>query len=112
MTKLSIYEDREGHNKKIVSRYFREDYVSYHLMISFISITVGYLLLLVLYGLYFGEEMLQDVQDFDFITLGIRCLQFMELLPLLFLAVSYIVYTNRYEKSKKKLKSYHSGLSG
>lgn len=53
MTKLSIYEDREGYNKKIVSRYFREDYVGYNMMISFVSVTAGYILLLILWALYF-----------------------------------------------------------
>ena len=50
MTKMALYEQKEGKEDFKVSAYYRKDYASVHTIYSILWMTVGYILLIVLIG--------------------------------------------------------------
>lgn len=111
MTKLASYEAREGKKYLAVGRYFRSDYISLQLLKSLISGTLVFCIIAgmaVLYDLdafmknfYHTEDMIRLVKDMGIvylISIGV------------YLLITYIVATYRYNRSRQSLKTYYGNL--
>ena len=49
MTKLALYEETHGKEDFKISSYYRKDYASLHVIYAFLSVSVGYVVVLVSY---------------------------------------------------------------
>ena len=58
MTKLSLYEQKNEKSEIKSSRYFKSDYMLMKMLGSFISVTVGYILCLVLWIIFSADKMI------------------------------------------------------
>ena len=71
MTKLAVYESKEGKEDISLSKYYKTDYVRYQTIKSIISVTIGYALILVLIFMYKSEEIIKKAVTLDYKTIGI-----------------------------------------
>ncbi len=110
MTRLAIYENREGKKTKRIAKYFRGDYVSWNVIKAGLAVTVAYLILLAIWAVYRMEELLETITTLDIMSLGQKALLIYIGVLSVFIILSYIVYTLRYEKSKKSLKKFYRNL--
>lgn len=110
MTRLAIYENREGKKTKRIAKYFRGDYVSWNVIKAGLAVTVAYLILLAIWAVYRMEELLETITTLDIMSLGQKALIIYIGVLSVFIILSYIVYTLRYEKSKKSLKKFYRNL--
>lgn len=106
MTKLAIYEKKEGKEDIKLSRYFRRDYVRLHLLYTLISVTVGYLLVLALVGAYQMEYLIREAVRLDYIGIGKLILGIYVIVLTIYMMASMIGYSLYYDKSRKKLAKY------
>lgn len=110
MNKLAVYESKEGKEDIYLSKYYKTDYVRYQVMKSIISSTVGYLLILVMVGLYQMEYLIKNAVSLDYKTLGMYVLGFYIMIVTVYGLGSTVVYSLKYDASRKKLGRYYKLL--
>ena len=110
MTKLASYEENEGKQAAKISRYFRGDYVSVHLLKSWICITVVYVLLVGLNILYDLETFMENLYKMDYVAFAKEIVMWYVVIAVVYLLTIYLSYTYRYAKARKSLKRYSQNL--
>ena len=110
MTKLAIYEQGEGKKIIPVSKYYRNDYISIKLIESVISITIVFLLSIVIGVLYNIDYLSEHIVSLDLIDIGKKILVAYLITLVVYMIISYIVYSIKYRKIKKSLDKYGEDL--
>ncbi len=110
MTRLAAYEEHEGKKDVATRNYFRGDYISFNLLKSAIYATVGFALAVVLYVLYDFQNFLEEFYKMDIVEFLQGILGKYILVMAIYLVISYFVYSYRYSKAKRHIKSYQSHL--
>ena len=99
MTKLAIFDQKEGQECKPMIQYFRKDYVARELLKSLITGTVAFAALCGVLGLYYVERLTDQISAFDLRqAAGRLCL------------VTYAVYHVKYTKGRAKVRKYYMHL--
>ena len=111
MTKMAAYEHRDGKSCKPMTEYFRRDYIAKEILISIVTGTIAFGLLIGI-TLFSGlEDFLNSLNSMDIkqavILLAIRYGIFMGI----YLVVTYVIYNMRYTRGRKEVKRYYSRLS-
>ena len=75
MTRMTIFEESEEGKKALrMSKFYKNDYVRWELMKTILSVTMGYLLILVLIGMYYSEYLIANAVTLDYRGIGMRIL--------------------------------------
>jgi hypothetical protein len=106
MTKLAVYESKEGKEDIRLSKYYKTDYVRFQVLKSLISATVGYALILFLIILYRSEYILLNAVTLNYKTIGAYILGLYIMIITVYGLGSVIIYSLRYDISRKKLSRY------
>lgn len=110
MTKLAVYENKDGKEDIHLSKYYKTDYVRYQTLKSIISATVGYILILLLVGLYQMEFIIKNAVTLDYKTIGAYILGIYIMVITVYGLGSILIFSLRYDKSRKKLSKYYKLL--
>lgn len=110
MTKIAIYEKNEGRELAIASKSFKVDYVTLQMLYTAVSVTIGYVCLVVLYVLGHLEELLIDAASVDFPQLIEHVIQYYVMVLILFLVIALVFYSRKYDKSFHKVKRNYTDL--
>lgn len=110
MTKLAIYETKDGKEDIKNSKYYKTDYVRYHVLNSIICSTLGYAAILLLLGLYKSEYLISKAVVLDYVTIGKYILGIYILVVALYVSLTMILYNYKYNTSKRKLDLYYKLL--
>ena len=70
MTKLALYEQKEGKKDLPLSKYYRTDYLALKMINSTISMSLGYIVLLATIVLIRVEELLSNLVNMDLAAIG------------------------------------------
>ncbi|MFR5601140.1 MAG: hypothetical protein ACLTKI_01695 [Lachnospiraceae bacterium] len=106
MTGIAMFEKKEG--KRIVSanRYFKSDYVSTYLLRSFFTYSFSFILGAAVWVLY-SVDTLFDMYDVDVLmSLGIRAAGIYLIGLAVYLLITSLVYSRRYDRANTKSKHY------
>ena len=106
MTKLALYENKEGKEDIRLSKYYKTDFVRYQVIKSLICSTIGYALILVLLFLYKSEYIIQNAVTLDYKTIGVYILGFYIIIVAVYGLASFVGYSIKYDASRKKLGKY------
>jgi hypothetical protein len=110
MTKLALYESKEGKEDIRLSKYYKTDYVRFQVIKSIISATLGYALILLLIFLYQFENIIRNAVSMDYKSVGMNILG----IYIIFIAIyglgSLLGYSIKYDASRKKLGRYYKLL--
>lgn len=110
MIKMSQFDTNDGKRCKPMTQYARKDYVSMRLLGSFVTGTIAYGLLLVIWVLYSMEELAGILSSLDIqgalIALGVSYVVFI----LFYLGATYIVFNMKYTEGRRKVKKYYNSL--
>lgn len=110
MTKLASYEENEGKKANKISRYFRGDYISVHLLKSWVCMTMVYALLVGLSILYDLESFMENLYRMDYLSFAEKIIKGYVVVTAVYLVAVYIAYAYRYRKARKSLKRYSQNL--
>lgn len=110
MTKLSIYEKKDGKEDIRLGRYYRVDYVRYQLLKTIVAVTFGYLILVLMAILYNMEYLIAEAVRLDYAAIGRTLLGIYLVLVLAFSGIAVLGYTIKYNRSRKKLAKYYRML--
>lgn len=110
MTKMASYEANEGRRNVAIGRYFRSDYIGWHVLKSIISATIAFVVVFGMYIFYDFEVFMMDIYKMDLIEFAKQVLRMYLWTIGVYAAISYVVYTVRYNRAIKSLKLYHMNL--
>ncbi|MBO5229140.1 MAG: hypothetical protein J6B39_09125 [Lachnospiraceae bacterium] len=110
MTKLAIYDKLEGKNMSKASKYFRSDYVSWHVIKTIAAVTIVYALCAALWFIYNSELIMQNIMSINYFAIIRYAVLLYVVLLLSYGAISYVVYSVKYSKAAKSLDKYEKGL--
>lgn len=106
MTRLAMYEKKEGKEDIRLSRYFRRDYVRAKLINNLIAVTIGYLLVLLMIGAYRMEYLIREAVRLDYIGIGKTILGIYIIILTIYTMAALIGYSLYYDYSRKNLAKY------
>ena len=110
MTKMASYEANEGKRNASIGNYYRGDYISKQVIKSIICATIAFIVVFALYVLYDFELFMSEIYNMDLLQAGKMILVAYVAFTLVYSIISYLVYTTRYGKAKKRLKTYYNNL--
>lgn len=111
MTKLSLYEQKNQKKEIKSSRYFKGDYMSLKMLNSLISVTVAYLLCLVLWFMYQADRVISKLTTTGrLVALVVVLLAIYVIMVVAYMIFSYAFYSHRFRKIRKNLKEYNGDL--
>jgi len=110
MTKLAVYEEKDGKEDIKMSKYYKTDYVRLQVLKSIVSATVGYILILLMIGMYKSESIISDAVKLDFVRIGQTILGFYIMIITVYVISSIIGYSLKYDYSRKYLSKYYKAL--
>lgn len=108
--RLAEYDRKYGEKDRPMGRYFRKDYIIREMIKSFFAGTAVYILFLVLCVLNQANEILNSMNNTDFlrmaVVIGLCYVAFLAV----YLLITYLVYYVRYTNGRKRLKKYYERL--
>lgn len=110
MTKLALYESKRGKKELQITRYARGDYVTAHMLWSFVCGTIAFVIVLALWVLYNIEGLLIELFSMDIMHLAINILLVYIIFIGLYLGMCYVYISYRYGRYKKRVNKFLLGL--
>ena len=106
MTKLALYETGEGREDIRLSKYYKTDYVRLQILKTLLAVTIGYILILLMVGLYKSEYLIAEAVNLDYRAIGITVLVIYIILLTIYIVGTIIGYSIKYDLSRGKLTRY------
>ena len=110
MTQLAIFEKRVGKKIFPINRYFKKDYVGGQMFRSFFGYTFCYLLFLLMWVLYKLDELLNEMSIDEILDAAKKWGVIYAAGLVLYLIVTWIVYSKRYDYAARSQTMYPSKL--
>ena len=110
MTRLAIFDQKEGVECRPMIQYFRKDYIAREMLKSFITGTVAFFVFAAIFCLYYMEELIQQINSLDIRQITVRGILYYIACMAVYLLATYIVYHIRYTKGRQKIKKYYIHL--
>lgn len=110
MTKLALYEKREGKKTIPIGRYYRKDYVVLKMLQTAFATAIAYFCILALGVLGTMEDLLDGLKNMNFVAAGMYVILGLVAIEILFLIIAYNRYNKKFKEAKKSLKPYYREL--
>jgi len=110
MTKTAVYEDGEGKKYIRMTHFFRKDYIGWELVKSFIYGTLAFILLCVIWVSYEMNNLIDHLTKLDFFGLGTNILVKYIIFIIVYLLLTYNIYSVRYKNGRKHTKQFYNQL--
>ena len=111
MTKMASYEAREGKKNLAIGSFFRNDYIGWQVLKSIISATIAFVVVFAMYIFYDFEIFMTEIFKMDLLEFANNVLFFYLGTVGAYAVISYLVYTVRYSRARKSLRTYYMNLS-
>lgn len=110
MTKMAVFDQREGRECKPMIQYFRKDYISKEILKSFVTGTAAFCIIAVMWILYGAEKLVDQLNTMDIQGLVVNGILCYAVFMAVYFLVTYIVYHARYSRGRRKVKEYYGHL--
>lgn len=111
MTKLSLYEQKNQKNEIKTGKYFKSDYMLLKMLSSFICVTLGYLICLILWFMYSSDQVLESMTTTGSFTGFIVIIVLLYVIcTVVYMIFSYAYFSHRFRRIRKNLKEYNGDL--
>lgn len=110
MTKVAVYEKREGKEDKKKMTFFKNDYIIYSSFGVQIGATIA---LLIIFGFDFGIQVLDNlatITEFDFVAPAMKYLTIWIVIMIIYTIVSAFYNRLEYLKSEQRVNAYQKQL--
>ena len=106
MTKLAVYEKKEGKEDIKLGKYFRRDFVRLKVLHNLVAVTVGYLLVLAMIIAYKMEYLIKEAVNLNYVGMGKLILGIYIIVVTIYVMAAMVGYSLYYDYSRKKLAKY------
>ena len=110
MVKLASYETKNWPDDYKVSSYFKRDYISFNIISALIWVTLGYGIIVGLFGIAYMEPILDGLTMQKGILLIVGILVAYIFILIVYGIISYFYYRKKYHLAKINAKKFEQGL--
>ena len=110
MARMAAYEQRDGIRDERINSYFRGDYVTRQVLLTFISATAAFVILFGMYGIYNFEALVVEIYNMNIQTFLTELLLGYALFVGGMVAITVWVYRFRYKKAQRHLNAFYQDL--
>lgn len=110
MTDLAIYEKKYENEVFKINRFYRSDYVFWHILISFVRFTACFIFCLALYVLFRADMFFYNINMNGIMSIMGQMLVYYLIGLAVYLGIAAVVYTAKYKRAKKGMLFYATKL--
>ncbi len=106
MTHIATFEEKERKRAMKIEKYDKKDYVSLHVIITWIGASIGFFLLL---GIILLSQVSMGIFNMNFMQLAMVAIAIgltYILFSAIYVKISYGMYSKKYDKAKESMKKY------
>ena len=103
MTRMAMYESKQGEEDFKISSYYKKDYRSFHTIATIIWVTVGYAVAVGIGVIAFLDELMKN--------LNMQFLMMLAAAVIIGYLVLVIFYGTKHEKARKRVKQFNHDLT-
>lgn len=107
MVKLAVYDENKSERDKRPAKYYRRDYMAFEIIKSFFSGSIAFFLGILMAGMYLSESGARGINTTRFVQLLILLAVFYVIFMGVYLAITHIIYSARYEKGCRESRKYY-----
>ena len=111
MTRMAIYENNDFNEDHRVSSYYKKDYVSFHILITVLWLTLTFMVGLVIYGANAFDFILSDLSVNRLVSLATTSVGAYVVLIVIYAVIGYHYYGYQHNLAKQRIKRYYRDLS-
>lgn len=109
MSRLAMYEQKNKEDLSM-SKYYKNDYIRLQVLKTVVSVTLGYLFILLMIGIYKAEYIISQAVTLDYVGIGKIILTIYILLLFAYTIITILVCSYKYDKSRRNLSGYYKFL--
>lgn len=109
MSRLALFEQKEKEDISM-SKYYKTDYIRLQILKTIVSVTIGYLLILLMIGIYKAEYIISHAVSLDYVGIGKIILGVYILILFAYTIITILVCSHKYDKSRRNLSGYYKFL--
>lgn len=110
MTDIAIFEKHNEHRMTGITRYFKSDYISRNMMRGFLSFSLCCVLILITWGLLNVDLFLSTLGLDALVSIAEKSVYFYLIGLVAYMALIYVVYSERYDQEARKNRIYTAKL--
>ncbi len=110
MSQINMYEENEGREDVKLSKYFRSDYIRIQILRSFVTVTLGYILIVALYLASQLDYLIKEAVKLDFVGMAMTALGYYVIVLTVYIGGTTIFCLLHYNASRNKLAKYFKML--
>ena len=110
MTRMASYEDTEGKKMIPITHFFRSDYVGFNMAKTAVSVTIAFGIVLGVYIFCNVDTLLAGFYKMDLKEIARKLVSLYAVILAIYLFISFLLYTYRYNVAKKSVRSYNNAL--
>ena len=111
MTRLALYEETEGKEDFKISAYYRKDYVSLHMLCTFIWVTIGYICVVAMAVLAGLDSLLGHMSMAVMVLMGGMAVVGWLAVVIIYLMIASHIYNKKHKNSRQRVKKYNHDLT-
>ena len=110
MNKLALYDGTLGPRYNRISEYPKKSYLSTNRLITFLTITLGYGLLFLIFAVFYGEKLINSLDFSGIIFAGFLIIVLYFVLLITYLIITNIIYKQRHYDATMATKQYYRDI--
>ena len=111
MTRLAFYDETQGKEDFKISAYYRKDYVSLHMLCSFIWVTIGYVCIVALAVLAGLDSLLGNMSMAVIVLIGGMAIVGWLAVVIIYMMITSHIYNEKHKNSRQRVKKYNHDLT-
>ena len=110
MTRLALYEEKNGKKAISSNKYYKNDYVGLNMVVTGIMATFAYCLILMLWVIANIDYLMDEITNLDLLSIGRTVLLIYVIYIVIFTFIAYVTYSMRYQTMKESNEQYAEDL--
>lgn len=110
MTDLAIYEKKYENDVFKINKFYKSDYIFWHLLLAFIRFTACFLICLMLYVIFRSDSFFYDINVNGIMSIFTKLIIYYAVGLVIYLMISAGVYSARYKRARKGMLFYATKL--
>lgn len=109
-TRLAIYEAHGAVADDRINSYYKSDYVTGKMLVTFLCATVAFMLLVGIYAFYHFEDVMLQIYNESIVALIMTIVADYAVFVAILLILTFLIYSWRYNRAGERLDAYYDML--
>lgn len=112
MTQAACFEEKQRRKALAIMRYHRNDYISFHMILIWLSVTAAFVIGVFMWLFYqVGNTSSMILTNFtSLVLIGIILIGIYLILTIIYVFAAYWYYSEKYDNAKRLMKKYQADL--